>query len=36
LGANFCQAKIMASQYIGLPKSGIAKVLARNLDNYLV
>ena len=30
LDANFYQAKIMASQYIGLPKLDHAKMLAKN------
>jgi len=36
LDANLCQAKIMAIQYIGLSKSGHAKMLARILGTHLV
>ena len=36
LDANFYQAKIMASQYIGLPKLDHAKMLAKNLGTHLV
>ena len=36
LDVSFWQAKIMENQYIGLPKSGHAKVLARSLGIYLV
>lgn len=36
LDANFYQAKIMASQYIGLPKLDHAKMLAKNLGAHLV
>jgi len=36
LDANFYQAKIMASQYIGLPKLDHVKMLAKNLGTHLV
>jgi len=36
LDVNFYQAKIMASQYIGLPKLDHAKMLAKKLGTHLV
>ena len=36
LDANFYQAKIIAIQYIGLPKLDHVKMLAKNLDTHLV
>ena len=36
LDANFYQAKIIASQYIGLPKLDHAKMLAKKLGTHLV
>jgi hypothetical protein len=36
LDANFCPDKILANQYLSLPKLGHAKLLARNLGIQLV
>jgi hypothetical protein len=35
-GCQFSPTKIMASQNVGLLKSGLAKVLAKNLGIHLV